>query len=393
MVNNRINVLFFLSHPVGSTAGMPRPLIPPRGVFVASHLLFDERLTPTVRDTLVQIMALAWSSPDHCTPPLALDTLARLTHKSPRRLKGHIAVLRNNLAALRLQHAGDGQVVYVLADWLFADKNKPCKPLQPPCRAENAWEIRNPRSGPPTKAGQAAGNEKPSYPHQEDALMACLSAVKGRAHLPNPARGNDKKLSLTDEEEAIKPPLDSVAGVARLPNPPRGYDKNLSLTDEEEAIKSPLDSVPGVAHLPNPAWENDKNLSPPVKEEELKTPINSINDSVLLLNVKQGGNKKLQPLSQDLRIALLEAGVFPRLLDEVARSGQSEPVLFALLTWARADQPACPAPLFMARLRAGAKPPGRFFGEACAMCGQTGGHTPDCRRRYLDDPYAGLVEH
>lgn len=72
-----------------------------------------------LKDTLIQLIALAWSSLTHSTPPLTYPQLAKLTGKPMRRIFGHIAVLRDEYAALRLQSTGNGIFVVTLADWLF----------------------------------------------------------------------------------------------------------------------------------------------------------------------------------------------------------------------------------------------------------------------------------
>lgn len=94
-------------------------------------------------------------------------------------------------------------------------------------------------------------------------------------------------------------------------------------------------------------------------------------------------------LTRTFEERLLEAGVFPALLGEVgeraAGGGYSEAELAALLEWCQADQPDCPAGLFIGRLRAGARPPAAYRTPACPHCGTRGKHGPDCPRRYALD--------
>lgn len=87
--------------------------------------------------------------------------------------------------------------------------------------------------------------------------------------------------------------------------------------------------------------------------------------------------------------ALLAAGIFRGLLDEVISYGRSDEDLLALLAWAGEDQPKRPAGLFMARLRLHATAPDEYYGEACPDCGHYGGHTEHCRKRYF---IPGLME-
>jgi len=123
---------------------MTKPLIPPRGVFVNSRILFHADMPVAVVHTLIQLIALSWDSQDRMTAPLSFRALAGLTSKSVRTIYGHISVLQNKYAALRLQTAGDGIFVVILADWLF-EPLKPgeldCKNLQSPVKEEEEESI------------------------------------------------------------------------------------------------------------------------------------------------------------------------------------------------------------------------------------------------------------
>ena len=101
---------------------MTRPLLPPKGVFIGSRVLFDARLPAPVKETLLQLMALAWQSRSHTTIPLSYALLTHLTGKSARTLRGHFLMLRSYRAVLRLQSAGTGQFIIVLADGLFDNR-------------------------------------------------------------------------------------------------------------------------------------------------------------------------------------------------------------------------------------------------------------------------------
>jgi len=106
---------------------MSKPIKPPRGVFVSTQVLFHPKMKSQVRDTLIQLLALAWGS--HCqhTPPLSYPQLAALTGKTIGRLYGHLTILRKEHAALRLQPAGDGQMIICFADWLFPKQAQPAR--------------------------------------------------------------------------------------------------------------------------------------------------------------------------------------------------------------------------------------------------------------------------
>jgi hypothetical protein len=118
---------------------MTKPLIPPRGVFISSRILFHPDMPSAVVHTLIQLIALSWDSQDRMTAPLSFRTIAGLTSKSVRTIYGHLSALQNKYAALRLQTAGDGIFVVILAGWLF-EPLKPgeldCKNLQTPVKEE-----------------------------------------------------------------------------------------------------------------------------------------------------------------------------------------------------------------------------------------------------------------
>ncbi len=277
---------------------MSRPLLPPRGLFIRTGLLFDRRIPSAVLPTLLQLMALAWGSREHATPPLPMRALCDITMRPPRTLYGHLAVLRDQLAALRMLPAGDGLVSLVFADWLYP-----------------------PAQGSP---GATAGGAPPA---------------------PAGADPFRQLLQMPDEEEQATPS-------PRLLNP-----------------------------------------SPPPDQRAGRA-----GSGTTGLLRQGGGRRPLAPgsgaprLPAELEAALLEAGVFPSLLPEVAASGLEPADLWALLAWCRADEPQQPARLFMARLRHGGRPPAVYHQPACPRCGRQGGHEADCPQRYLDGPYGGYLE-
>lgn len=105
---------------------MSKPLIPPRGIFATSGLLFDSSLPASVKETVLQLMALTWNSPQHCTPVLTVSQLANLTGKTPRTLRGHLQALLAEQIILERQVVDGGRFILTLADWLF--KNTQYKP-------------------------------------------------------------------------------------------------------------------------------------------------------------------------------------------------------------------------------------------------------------------------
>jgi hypothetical protein len=100
--------------------------------------------------------------------------------------------------------------------------------------------------------------------------------------------------------------------------------------------------------------------------------------------------KPRQPgLSRALEKRLRDAGVFPKLLGEVASLAEQYRYTAAdinrLLDWCMDDQPESPAPLFVGRVRAGARAPAVYAKPPCPGCGMRGKHDPECRMRYAMD--------
>jgi hypothetical protein len=251
---------------------MPKPLLPPRGNFISTRLIFHADIPAPMLITLIQLVALSWNSQNKMTCPLTYRALADLTSKSVRTIYGHLSALQNTYAALRLQSTGDGIFVVVLADWVFPTPKSgetDCKTLQMPVKEE-----------------------------EEDSIL------KPRRETP--------------------PPDDS--------------------DQEEECEGKPRRTAKFGKHKP------------------LRRPNRA--------------------LSAGLRQQILEAGVFPNLLEEIAASSYSEEDLRALLVWSKQGNPDSLAGLFIYRL-----PP-------CPACGMAGGkHKDDCGARYLLGPYAEFLKN
>lgn len=88
---------------------MAKPILPPQYVNVPSQIVFDKTLQPAVRDTYIQIKALAWGN--HATPPMTFKTLAGLTGKSVATLYGHLRILKDR-AALQWRAVGDSTFIF-----------------------------------------------------------------------------------------------------------------------------------------------------------------------------------------------------------------------------------------------------------------------------------------
>ena len=86
---------------------MTRPLLPPRGIFIPTSILFGD-LPDQVKTTWMQLRALAWGSLE--TPPVSIGQIHHLTGKSQSTLYGHMATLRDR-DALRWRPAQGGTLI------------------------------------------------------------------------------------------------------------------------------------------------------------------------------------------------------------------------------------------------------------------------------------------
>lgn len=99
--------------------------LPPSGLFLGTRVLFTRDLSPHLKETLLQILALCASAGGHATPPVSIRALAQLTAKPDRTLREHIALLREQ-GLLQISAAGRPyQFTLHLADWLFDDRLPP----------------------------------------------------------------------------------------------------------------------------------------------------------------------------------------------------------------------------------------------------------------------------
>ena len=87
---------------------MSRPLLPPRGVFVPTVMIYNHEYFPAVVHTWIQLRGLAWDRPE--TPQLSMNQLSEITDKSPSTLYGHLALLRS-WGALRMRHSVKGTFI------------------------------------------------------------------------------------------------------------------------------------------------------------------------------------------------------------------------------------------------------------------------------------------
>ena len=87
---------------------MTPPLLPPRGIFIPTHMIFNPQLPPAVLVTWIQLRCLAWAG--WVTPPLSISELAALIAIHPARLNRHLSQLQD-ISALSCRITGHGKII------------------------------------------------------------------------------------------------------------------------------------------------------------------------------------------------------------------------------------------------------------------------------------------
>jgi hypothetical protein len=127
---------------------MTRPLLPPRGVFVPSALIYDQDLPPAARDTWIQLRGLAWGRQE--TPALSFIQLAGMLGKKRSTLYEHMRLLRAR-GALRWRPGSTSEIIVVFPQdeelYLSGFLEKPNPPpegdINTTQRGDNFSAVRN----------------------------------------------------------------------------------------------------------------------------------------------------------------------------------------------------------------------------------------------------------
>jgi hypothetical protein len=105
---------------------MPRPLLPPRGIFVPASLIYDRDLSPAARDTWIQLRGLAWGRQE--TPSLSIIQLSGILEKKRTTLYEHMRLLQSR-GALRWRAGNTSEIIVVFPqDEEFLQSGNPDKP-------------------------------------------------------------------------------------------------------------------------------------------------------------------------------------------------------------------------------------------------------------------------
>lgn len=92
---------------------MIRSLLPPRGIFIPTRMIFNHLLPPAVLITWIQLRCLAWDG--RVTPSLSMQELTILTGKGKSTLYAHMSHLRA-VSALRWRSAGQDTIIISFPD-------------------------------------------------------------------------------------------------------------------------------------------------------------------------------------------------------------------------------------------------------------------------------------
>ncbi len=100
-------------------------LLPPRGIFVPTRMIFNQQLPAAVLVTWIQLRCLAWMG--WTTPPLSLPELASLTGIHPARLNRHLSQLAD-ISALTCRSAVNGKIIISFPEEPTTISEKPMQP-------------------------------------------------------------------------------------------------------------------------------------------------------------------------------------------------------------------------------------------------------------------------
>src|SRR4030042_5903974 len=84
------------------------PLLPPRGVFVPTYIIFHPELPSAVLTTWIKLRCLAWDG--WATTPLSLSELASLIGIHPARLQKHLSQLQG-ISTLSCRIERNGKII------------------------------------------------------------------------------------------------------------------------------------------------------------------------------------------------------------------------------------------------------------------------------------------
>jgi hypothetical protein len=92
---------------------MPRPFLPPKGIFAPTSMIYNPSLPPPLLQTWLQLRGLAWGR--DVTPPFRLQEFSALTGTSQSTIYGHMSLLRR-MSTLSWRSTGRGMLIVSFFD-------------------------------------------------------------------------------------------------------------------------------------------------------------------------------------------------------------------------------------------------------------------------------------
>ena len=140
---------------------MAQPLLPPRGIFIPTHMIYNTQLPPAVLVTWIKLRCLAWKG--WITPPLNLAELASLIGIHPTRFHKHLSQLLE-ISALSCRTTQDGKLILSFAEEhsLATETKAPasCHPGSLPLYSQDRESQNPPSYFPPQIMGYISYQER-----------------------------------------------------------------------------------------------------------------------------------------------------------------------------------------------------------------------------------------
>ena len=164
---------------------MQLPLLPPRGIFIPTRMIFHPQLSGAVILTWIQLRCLAWDGLS--TPPLSIPELASLLAIHPNRFSRHLSMLQD-ISALSWKTTGNGKIILSFLE-------------EPTVIVENPVDAQNPAGSALFSSGDREAPGTQSYfPRQ---IMGYLSNLDNQDEFLQINDSEDSKYERIEIEKCI----------------------------------------------------------------------------------------------------------------------------------------------------------------------------------------------
>jgi hypothetical protein len=224
---------------------MTRPLLPPKGNFVPTSMIYTTRLLPPLLHTWLQLRGLAWGR--DVTPPIHLQEISALTGKSLSTIYGHMSLLRQ-MSALSWRSTGQGMLIVSFIDH--------------PSGEIDDSSVPNPDSTiPKSKIPDSRNLESPSHSlttSQESESMLISEndpLILESSHISsNQLQGEEESEGERGSDEALPSSTRSCPGKGGSPPASALHSRSSQDSDAESLHAGPVALYRHLVHLtPNPA--------------------------------------------------------------------------------------------------------------------------------------------